>query len=366
MMRFIGRLRIPRVLSVALTVAPAIAVCQSPPQSLYLIGGFERSEFSISMPTTLYRIENGSGLETISVLSAGSPAEILPNYEEKTVAVRPLGHGPASYTDSFVHFDGHISIEKIPESGPEAIAAQGCKPAFAEGQFGVGPVWSDAFQVFINSGKLTLPPSDSASGILCSLALSAPAGLTIGPETLVSLQIHTPALTVLASNDERRPNPEGLGSRLFHIFSTANPRWKTISVPGSVSFCRAFGSWAACVVAEGPSIKAPGEGPQEQYYKDINPELGRSIDAILDHTGLYFPGMLFLYDAATDQSYNVDTGRRDSEPLLISGNTLYFRVDNSVYRVELQGTAVLHLTDGKSVVNDPRVANMHWAFLGRN
>jgi hypothetical protein len=317
------------------------------------------------MPTTLYRIENGGKLETVSALSSASPAEILPDYEEKTVAVRPLGHGPATYTDSFVHFDGYISIEKIPESGSEAIAAQGCKPAFAEGQFGVGPVWSDAFQVFVSNGRLTLAPTGSGSGNLCSLALSAPAGLTIGPETLVSLQIHTPALSVLASNDERRPNPEGLGSRLFHIYSTTNPRWKTISVPGSVSFCRAFGSWAACVVAEGPSAKVPGEGPQEQY-KDINPELGKSINAILDHTGLYFPGMLFLYDAATDQSYKVDTGRRDSEPLLITGNTLYFRVENSVYRVDLQGTAVLHSADAKPVLTDPRIANVHWAFRGMN
>jgi hypothetical protein len=335
-------------------MAPAIAVCQSPSQSLFLISGFDRSEFSISMPTHLYRVDDGAGLEAVLVLSAESPGEILPNYEERTVAIRSLGYGIAPHIGSLLHFDDPLSVERVSEDGPEAIDRQGCKPAFAEGQFGVGPVWSDAFQVFLSNGKLILPPTESASKSLCSLGLPAPTGLTVGPETLIYFQAHTPALSVLASNDERQPDAEGLGSRLFHVYSASNPGWKTVRVPGSVSFCRAFGSWAAFVVAEGPSTKSQGEGEAEGY---------RDINAILDHTGRYFPGTLFLYDSATDQSYKVNTGRRDSEPLLIAGSTLYFRVDASLYRTELQGSSVLNLADAKLVLTDPRIANVHWAFL---
>ena len=148
------------------------------------------------------------------------------------------------------------------------------------------------------------------------------------------------------------------------MYSEASKEWKSVRLPGSVTFCRAFGEWAAFVMAEGSTAERRKEAAGKTH-EDVNPELGASIDAILDHTGRYFPGALDLYNASTARSYVLTTGVRDSEPLLIAGDILYFRVNDGLYRADLGALSSMDMSDATPVVSDPRILNVHWAFLSR-
>lgn len=78
--------------------------------------------------------------------------------------------------------------------------------------------------------------------------------------------------------------------------------------------------------------------------------------------GVYLPGELFVYDSRSGQSYTLDAGQADSEPLVVEGDTLYCRVHNSLYTVTIRAGSLQSPT---LIATDPVLSEAHWAFFGQ-
>lgn len=156
----------------------------------------------------------------------------------------------------------------------------------------------------------------------------------------------------MSSSDQQFPDPTGLGYRIDYVYYRASRAWQTVRVPGSHSWARGTGSWLAYVVAE-PFHGMQSPGKEERRRSELTQ--GHSVDEI-------FLDTLFLYNSATGKSYQLDTGQGDSEPLLVSGDKLYYRVNDSIYMATI-GAGAFH--NSTLVATDSVLSQAHWAFMGR-
>lgn len=85
-----------------------------------------------------------------------------------------------------------------------------------------------------------------------------------------------------------------------------------------------------------------------------------SVEDLFEQTSLIFPGELILYNALSRAMIKIDTGEADSEVLLVTDGTVFYRVNDALYRCPLNGSALgepVMLASGKEIVQ------AHWAFL---
>lgn len=59
--------------------------------------------------------------------------------------------------------------------------------------------------------------------------------------------------------------------------------------------------------------------------------------------------------------YQIKTGEGDSEVLLVDGDEVYYRVNQTLYRATLGTSRVEHPTQ---ILSDETVQLSHWAFIG--
>ena len=375
-------------------------ICQTGPDSVFLVSGFPTGRYVSSIQSTLYMLGTSGSLQKIQTISDSQADAILPDYEDGIVVISSPSLVPSKM--DVIHFRDRLSIETRPLAfdssksvvGTRILANSGSEPplvlfqeragvalgsetvAFSnvseeavslnperclmvgQGSFGVAVVWSDAIRVRLVSGNLSVMPSISKQ-TMCHPNLQSPKGLEQADAGDLFLDVDTKKLSVVSSTGQRSLYSGVIGYQLVHVLYKPTGTWHDVHVPGYVSWPRGFGNWVAYVVATRGSTGESATSP-------LGPETKTDqTNAEFDESGADFPGKLFLYNAALDRSFTVTTGRRDTEPLLIDDNTLYFRVDSSVYRTELGGSAALNLADAKLVATDPRISNIHWAFLSR-
>ena len=84
------------------------------------------------------------------------------------------------------------------------------------------------------------------------------------------------------------------------------------------------------------------------------------VDAIFSVSASYFPGIVHLYDTRTKAKYTLATGQGDTEILLVSGSTVYYRVNDSLYRGQLGRNTIQNAVE---ILQDNNLQLAHWAFL---
>jgi len=131
-------------------------------------------------------------------------------------------------------------------------------------------------------------------------------------------------------------------------------------VPGTVSVLRNFGDWFASLVVEGGSAReSPGKALRRQLRPNAYSDPPVDVDFQASHE--YSPGLLYLTNVRTQKSYTIKTDEGDSEVLLINNGTIYYRVNDSIFRApigpENVGMPVL-------IATDQQIPDVHWAFLG--
>lgn len=353
-----------KVIAVALLVGVSIVsktstVAQSGQNSLFLLSGFPLSAYPISMPTQLYQVVNDSTLALIDTLSETSPTSIQMNFDDGLIRITSEVNGVPS--QEIVSFEGGRSSGQFafPGGQPDQVR-NGCQPVSSSGASGVAIEWSSNVTVHVQTDKLVLPRSLSSRANLCSLDLSLPSDMHPSKQSIMFLQADNKDVAVLESNDEIKLIPNNIGFRLAHILNKSLGVWHTIQVPGSVSWCRAFGNWVTYVVVGGSN-----NGERAKALQATNEKEGFTADELLDESGRIFPGKLYLYDSATGRSFTINTGQRDSEPILVSGDTLYFRVNSSIYKKDLGESATIDISDCHLILSDERIVNVHWAFWGQ-
>jgi hypothetical protein len=224
------------------------------------------------------------------------------------------------------------------------------------GTFGVGQTWSDAVELLVHDGGSLAPRVAKATA--GDFAMKLPAGFTPPSDAIVYLQVNDAHVAVVSSSREQTPNDSGVGFRIDHVYVKATRTWQTVKVPGAASWARGLGNWLAYVVAEPfHGVESPGKQARMAHGLAV----GHSVDEIFEDADAYFPGTLFLYNTLSGSSVRVETGQGDSEPLWVSGDQLYYRVNQSIYVATIAGSSV---KDAAVVASGDGFGQVHWAFPG--
>ena len=209
------------------------------------------------------------------------------------------------------------------------------------GSAGVGQSWPDTVQVRVGTdGGVVLVVGETR---VQGFDIQAPAALRGPTDDPVWLNANNEDLAMLSPSALRTPNPAGLGFHTDYVYSRIRKHWDAVKIPGSASLARVSGPWLLYVVAE-PSKTQLSPGKQ------------------ISSSGMYFPGKLFAYDSRSGQSYMLETAQGDTEPLVIDGETLYYRVNDSIYMATIGKGSIQNPT---CVATDAVLSEAHWAFVGQ-
>jgi hypothetical protein len=153
--------------------------------------------------------------------------------------------------------------------------------------------------------------------------------------------------------------------------------WQTMTFTGTVASVRGFGTWLASARAERQSalgrsrlIEQNGQteriSPGEDFRTRIlnpeeRPQDQLTINTLFQTSGFYFSGELYLFDIRSQQQYTIMTDQGDSEVLLVDGNTVYYRVNDALYKATMGIKAV---ENSLKISSGDIVPLAHWAFLG--
>jgi hypothetical protein len=179
-------------------------------------------------------------------------------------------------------------------------------------------------------------------------------------------------ITVLMRLFARTLDPtEVKGKTRFYIYDKKSKVWHNEDFENGNS-ARGFGSWVVVCEEESNDLVVNGTAQLNPDAKESPGRLLRlrvlnpqdrprdqgTVDSLFRN---YFPGIIHVYDVRSGKRYRIDTGQGDSEVLLVDGTTIYYRVNDTLYRAEI-GTS--SITNPVEIARNENVQLAHWAFLG--
>ncbi len=135
---------------------------------------------------------------------------------------------------------------------------------------------------------------------------------------------------------------------------------QTITVPGSQSRFRLFGSWLAVLVVEtarGQSAML-GAGSQRKIATKELPSVAEGYADAL-YMKQWLPGALELINLESGAVIRKQTGQADSEILSVSGDRVIYRVNRQIFEAPILDG---RLGDSELLVEDENVSEVHWVF----
>lgn len=147
---------------------------------------------------------------------------------------------------------------------------------------------------------------------------------------------------------------------IYYVFNKKNQEWQRVRFPGGRTLIREFGPWLGGFVADDRrEEESPGKEIRDQIM--MRNQFPRPFRYRAEDARIYCPGILVLYNADTQQHYEIQTGQGDSEVLLVDDKTVYYRVNDEIHRAEI-GTD--RVTEGSLLAKEDHIVNIHWAFMG--
>ena len=256
---------------------------------------------------------------------------------------------------------------------PEALSSDVLSYLRSSGTFGTA-LFDDPLRslfLFEENGKIKFQPG--------SLNIPAPPlRKSANPRQDLFPLVANDEAMVMTTPEEQTFSRDAMGSTVFHIFSRANKVWGAITIPGSATTVRAFGNWLAFVESENTQHWATTQSPGLSIYdpgvqrrspgqagrlSTMVPGTGKykseSVDGWFEQ-GFYYPGALVIYNLQTGKEYTILTHQGDSEILLVSGTDVYYRVNTSIFRVDIDGDK---LGNAVKLATDDLIGNSHRAFM---
>jgi len=133
---------------------------------------------------------------------------------------------------------------------------------------------------------------------------------------------------------------------------------------------RSFNNWiAGTVYADNLVFDKEGRIIEKDKIKRVSPgkekrrkkmtKTGMPADFRFDYLGYYSPGILYLLNVSTRDYIEWNTGQGDSEILLVENNTVYYRVNDEIYKAAVAGKK---LGKAQLLIKHEMVPDIHWAF----
>ncbi|MFQ3579709.1 MAG: hypothetical protein SNJ71_06190 [Bacteroidales bacterium] len=186
------------------------------------------------------------------------------------------------------------------------------------------------------------------------------------------------------------PDEKVIGKIGYQIKNKVTGEWHFKIFKGGRTLVVGFGSWLAANVADynrGTYFLEMGK-PIEYDFKRVTPGLenrrplfasaeeeekfygeSESFDQRNGWFGDYYPGILFLYNVETKKYIEWNTlenekPQGDSEILLVENEIVYYRINDKIYKAPIINGEKLGTPE--LLVQDPRVPDIHWAFISEN
>lgn len=204
-------------------------------------------------------------------------------------------------------------------------------------------------------GRLAIP-IDGNRSIASGFTLPKELGVKQREAILICVNNRT-VLAIIAAS-QQSASPPGIGKSKYYVFRKKDRQWDSAVVDGARTYVRGFGNWLVGAVAD---VERPAPSPGGELRRKSFTTTGIPADWRFKNAGFYCPGILFLYNAITRKKILIPTGQGDSEVLLVDGETVYYRINESIYGARIGQHGV---EEANMIAKDPVVADIHWAFWG--
>ncbi len=207
------------------------------------------------------------------------------------------------------------------------------------------------------------------------LGVQLPANFTSQPGDSFLLDVNNDDMIVIGRYRKDQSVGDG-GVHVLAVYDKKGQTWQDVTVAGAGASVRGFGPWLAVGRAERkrPAPKGPfevdprieRESPGRVFRNTVVNPKGRereqtSVDGLFKEVPFYFPGELHLYNVRSRKTYTIRTDQGDSEVLLVDADTVYYRVNDTLYKAAIGNDAI---EDRIKIVTDDNVPLAHWLFFG--
>jgi hypothetical protein len=164
--------------------------------------------------------------------------------------------------------------------------------------------------------------------------------------------------------------PKPAARDVIDIYYKDAHAWRRATLPFTASAVRAFGPWVTAISARPRGGPEYGKGRvlfNAEEFRRMPPSPGQEkrlsdkVDERFDDSSDYFSGDLLVLNARTDERYVIQTGQGDSEVILVTDKSVYYRVNDAIFRADI---ASGKLSTGIKIAEGPDVPQAHWAFIG--
>jgi hypothetical protein len=202
---------------------------------------------------------------------------------------------------------------------------------------------------------------------------------------------YSPALKSVRINDAHcmvilydysRPQKDKIGEKYFLIYDKHIQEWYKHTVKGNATSIRSYDNgWVAGTIRDKDKgryyDKTTARSTNEEYdfkrespgYEERDPMFytrtdgvwGDCFDERIMSDGLYYPGLLYLFNVHTKDYIEWDTKQGDSEVLLVQDDMVYYRVNTKILKSAIIDNQ--KLSEPELLIDDARVRDIHWAYL---
>jgi hypothetical protein len=351
-------------------LVPVIRLNDETEGSEFILTDHERRVVVIASPhlaptrLTVVSMDDPSTQQSFDFSVPGSllSAFMLDHPAGPTVALFSFGNGAANLS----------GVGPIPKLAQSALSWDTLRSRRSEGWWSPADESDGNTSVQIKEGKFfaTMPYTS------VDLGVRAPNMSAVQPGGRFTLAASNDELLVIDSSTERGNGSRSAGRTSLAIYNKKTANWSTESFSGGGSSVRAFGSWIVVNEAnvKGQQNDSPGkERPREtepespgasRRQKALNPndtQRGQAtVDSLFRNSGAQFVGTIHLYDANSGKRYRLDTLQGDTEVLLINGATIYYRVNDTLFKAHIGPS---NIENTQQMLRNDRVQLVHWAFL---
>jgi hypothetical protein len=157
-----------------------------------------------------------------------------------------------------------------------------------------------------------------------------------------------------------------LGALKILIYDKRIKEWSNYHFKGDLSSYALFDNWLVGEVINYYSNKSMIKTPGGKYRSRTMRGTGMPMDFLFEEKKIYCPGILFLFNLKTRkyiewQTYQNGEPQGDSEIILVGDDIVYYRMNDEIYKAPILNGEKL----GKAqlLIKDPRVPDIHWAFI---
>lgn len=195
-------------------------------------------------------------------------------------------------------------------------------------------------------------------GVRVRTQLKLPKKIKHGDKEYTSICVNNKEmLVVTATKLIEREN--GLGSSKYYILDKETGEWDLLTLRGGQTNVQTFGGpWLTGVIS-GNYTGTPSPGHEKRKFEPSGQEA--YYNWAMKDRKKYDIGEIYLYNIKTKKKLSIKTDEGDTEVLLVDGDTVYYRVNDEIYKATIEKNKV---GDGVLIAKDDAILNVHWAFMG--